>query len=566
MQIIKVLFSLLLICCTANVFADGVAYNKSAMEQYVSAPKKYTFKEVCKQGESSNHYCVTDFSSANVQMYQAIGLAQIYIQNKYGKSAECSPVARTSWNDDYIKCTTTDNNSFFEFKFDDVRESWDQAIQESIWKSVCQLHGGKVDTSHAYTRPCSATACSISRNEPSVAKDMKEFGYDAHWVEASTSGPGYCTATFNKKRTLRTAYGLDNKVFASYQMRAVADINIILKRYAEAQLKKANQKLTSFRCDKGFTHYLTGALDNLKDDVLTCYVNGKPVDFVFDDLSESQNSLHEGALDGLNCVLDQGGIFDGEFCYGLSKIQCDKLANDPDFQSKGKVVWNDNLESCTLELFAASKAATINTINRNLAGVGATVGFAVLSYATAGGATWFLIVGTGMAVTGQTTAEVIKKIERNDTQEFLRAANECSTTACAKDYLRQFLSAIRDYQGNIPEQMEKAVDETLSVLLEKIDDEQFFVDLASKIEPSERSKWLNRTLTASVILTVAGDLVSLYPGLAKNISKLGKIKLLEKTGMALMTKANKYPKVLKLLKATGKTYDRAIVGFDASSL
>ena len=66
------------------------------------------------------------FNWTNTQIGQAIGFAQEYAKSRNGHTVFCSNSHRKSDNDDYVKCATKDGSVFYEFKFDDVRESIDE--------------------------------------------------------------------------------------------------------------------------------------------------------------------------------------------------------------------------------------------------------------------------------------------------------------------------------------------------------------------------------------------------------------------------------------------------------
>ena len=67
--------------------------------------------------------CIHIFEDVEVQVAQAKNLAQEYAKVKYQDDIECNLNVRTGIIDDFVKCTSIKSNTFYEFEFDDTKES-----------------------------------------------------------------------------------------------------------------------------------------------------------------------------------------------------------------------------------------------------------------------------------------------------------------------------------------------------------------------------------------------------------------------------------------------------------
>ena len=69
--------------------------------------------------------CEKDFFNyTNVQMIQAVELAKLYAKKKWGDDGVvCSNTYNKAENDYWLSCKSTKTGAFYEFKFDDVKES-----------------------------------------------------------------------------------------------------------------------------------------------------------------------------------------------------------------------------------------------------------------------------------------------------------------------------------------------------------------------------------------------------------------------------------------------------------
>lgn len=470
--------------CVCNMNAQDqadVAQQQAARDKQQDAIDKakiaaLKYYEVCGDGKGKSggkEYCVDDFFNwINVGMLQATGLAKEYALVKYGQVVECSSSYRSSWNDDYVKCASTDGKNFYEFKFDDVTESIDNTIQGDVQAGVCKIHGSNYTkagctgggTNVSSQMICWSASCAADTGKCSkIDKSLQRFGYN------SSFGDGKCNILFNTVRdeeSLRTAFGIQNKAFChGIQVRGSAEITKYLEEYIRSN---ATASISSVKCDASYKTYTgTGCgvngFTNLKDDILTCYANGQPIDFVFDDLSENWNSYDKGGRQGMSCIVS-GGTYSGKQCIGLSEQQCVNLAqaNLKDCTGCKAAKWDSESQSCILPSSSQAtnleKGVRIGTI---VAGVAAG---AVLTIASGGTATPVLVLvlieGTGGAI------EIASELKMAAVaQEFLTNSNRCKSATCAESMVKENLQRMSNLASRFTDAEINAIDSEMARLI-----------------------------------------------------------------------------------------------------
>ncbi len=116
-----------------------------------AADDNYTYYEVCGKDKGKigkdNERCIEFvFYDIEVQFAQAKNLAQEYAREKYNDEIVCSSDIREGVKDDYIKCTSKLKPIYYEFKFDDAKESnanANQYTQRDFGRGLCLIYGGK---------------------------------------------------------------------------------------------------------------------------------------------------------------------------------------------------------------------------------------------------------------------------------------------------------------------------------------------------------------------------------------------------------------------------------------
>lgn len=290
------------------------------------------YYDVCDSGKGKsggNEHCEKNFfyyaapknlsfgNGTYVRTKEAIGLAQEYALVKDKQKVVCVSAKGNSKKTDTIWCTSIDKKHFYEFKFNNIKETKDDYIKQSLLSAICKLHntqysaGGvgaaTLGNAPGYSWPdsCETADKLICAN---INKSLGRFSYKATIGTSDIPPIGkHSTCVIEKVvsdiSNLRSAYGIDPTAFKNVQAVAGEDIDNKIKQYVKQELQK--QKITfdekSFHCADS-TNVLNGG------DVLTCYVNNKPIDFLFKDLSEWSGANKRGGAQAMDCIVSGGTI------------------------------------------------------------------------------------------------------------------------------------------------------------------------------------------------------------------------------------------------------------------
>lgn len=419
-------------------------------------------------GESG--ICIKTFAETQVQTHQAIAIAQEYAKTKYGHDIICSATYRTDWNDDYIKCSDkTGAPNYYEFKFDDVKESIDKQIQDDTYKALCKIHNGfTVKDNNA----CFFYKTNFSAAQPDFMSALAKFNYSAscepnqeykNGLKVATTNSYICYPQFNSKSAnsyeLKTAFGINPRKFAHLQIKSSADLEFLLKRYTQRMVESSGQTLTNFYCSKGFQTYHTHTITNPNDDILACVANGKQIDFLFDDINENFDWASNAGTAGLTCIADVGGVYDGKNCNGLTRTQCEEI------NKTVPTKWDDTLDTCTLT--DASKASTLNTIS-NIGGTALTgAALIAITVLTSGTGTMAIIAisGTQIATTGALVTSGTELYYDSQARDFIANSAQCQTPECAENTLKNFIENTAIYYQEKDSQVWNALDDELNRII-----------------------------------------------------------------------------------------------------
>lgn len=444
-------------------FADTEYYAVCDDDEYKKIPENVRTISKCER---------KFFNWTNVQMQQAVVLAQEYARVKWNDEIICSQNYRKKGNDDWISCKSPTTGAFYEFKFDDVRESIDVDIQRDIADAICKLHGGQPSGTWCNT---DETTCN------KVNASAEKFGYNAEYVTEGV--PDHCIVLFNTvtdPNELRTACGINNFEFCGGQQ-ANTSLSLIdgLKQYIAGKCGTTPATIT---CDAGFKTYTgKGCAVNkfaAKDDIITCYYNGQPIDLVFDDVNELSKRQANSAEQSLICI-NANGTFDGKNCVAADQAICEELQaqNEVSCPQCKDIYWDSTNKLCVLP---DSKAAT-NTQNAikigTIAGltvVGVVSGIFTGGTSTAAIAGYVLVTLGGAAVI---TSESVMTFGIFD--PFVEKAQQCfinNDAKCAEDLIVNELNRMQGYKEEFTEAQQKALDEILARLVEMIPDDSVFWD------------------------------------------------------------------------------------------
>ena len=422
-----------------------------------------------------------------VRTKEAIGLAQEYALVKDKQKVVCVSAKGKSTKDNTVWCTSIDQKHFYEFKFNNIKETKDDYIKQSLLGAICKLHNTQYSASgvgaatlgsapgYSWPDSCETTDKFICAN---INKSLGRFSYKAT-IETSDVPPTGKHSTciietvVNDISNLRTAYGIDPAVFKNVQALVGEDIDKKIKQYVKQELQK--QKIAfdekSFHCADS-TNVLNGG------DVLTCYVNNKPIDFLFKDLSEWSGVNKRGGAQAMDCIVS-GGTYTGKRCTNLNQKQCEMLqrANLQSCPTCNMVRWDAKNKVCTLPSSAAATnlqkdIKVVAIVGGAVVGAAITIGAAGL---TAGG---YVILGVettgaGIELWSQSKIDGIA-------DEFLLTSAKCKTASCAEQLIKENLQRMSNVANDMTDTERNAVDDELARLIGLLPTtSQFFIDIVA---------------------------------------------------------------------------------------
>lgn len=421
--------------------------------------------------------CEADFFNyTNVQFSSAIALSKLYAKEKYNDEIICSTKYRKAGNDDFVQCKSLNTGAFYEFKFDDVRESIDETIQINIVKAVCGIYGAtQFGTTTMGKTQCKATEeqCLKVKNAYKTLIDSVEINY--------LSDRELCEINFGlikEAKDLKTACDIDSFAFCrDTQFNTQLEFIEALKEYTA---RKCGTEMFNIHCDNSFKTYMgPGCKVSTmapKDDIVSCYFGDQQIDYVFDDVNEFSKKRANAGMQSMSCIL-LDGTFDGKNCVGLGKEECELLANQGEVDCpdcKG-IRWDEDKGLCILP---DAKNLTNGEKVLKIAGVTGAVVVAVASSVISAGAAapgaWAVVakIGTGLVIAGGVTTITAEAVESFGIFEpFVKKANTCinsSDYACAIDLVTNELNRMQSYSEDLTDTEADALDKIFAKLLDKI--------------------------------------------------------------------------------------------------
>ena len=459
--------------CICNPSDNDLAIAKQI--QQMNLDKNRKFYHVCKYKGSSGgkEYCIDEpFNWTQVQMLQATALAEEYALVKNKHEIVCENTYDTVGNDDYIACTSKDNKHYYNFKFDDVIESEDAEIGLAIRKALCQIiHGGELQGLKNAYMPCKLDKSKHS----ALTASAKKFGIETKAI--NNNSVGLKGNVIKQNYTTKKISGIDSRYFYSENIQIRANGQMIDGLYSYVASQLTPREITKFTCDKLPTQQWTidgKTASGASDDVLTCYIDGTPVDFVFDDLSEARKRISNGGYSNMNCSV-LGGTYNGHECMNVGELECEriqKMSADPTIKL---AKWNPSTKRC--ELPAAATATKIQKATKISIMVGGVILGVVVTVATGGTgapALALLAVETagGIAEIGMTV-----HID-NEIVEFLDNSQKCREPKCAEQMLKENMQRMSNFSSDMTNAQIKGVDSELARLANIIPkDSDFYIDL-----------------------------------------------------------------------------------------
>ncbi len=377
--------------------------------------------------------CIDDpFNWIDVNAREAWNLAQDYAKLKITGNPDviCSPLLRQSGNDDFIMCSAVDNSAkYYEFKFNDVRETQDSSVHTHLNKAICEQLFGGTKSNNAEQFECLGLKTAAKCEEMKKITQTYVSGMDVTWKKVYNNGKQVDACimgefAINSPEQLRTIDMINGEKFKNFQFNNQTNLEDLIERYVRGRLKES---VKTFECDKSTWQY------NDDDDGITCHVNGQPVDFVFDDIRELDffNVHSREANMGMECLGPGGGVYDGNNCHGLQdQAACDKFERL--YPESGGTDWDDDLKLCTPA--DSQRAETSPNWVDGLTAAGFIVVGIAATVATGGAATPFLVVmgavgavGTAVSTVG-TVLTVVSDLKYPDESRLIlgKALNVCS--------------------------------------------------------------------------------------------------------------------------------------------
>ena len=416
-----------------------------AEERRINSLKYYKVCGDDKGKTAGTEICVEGvFNWINVGMLQAAGLAEEYARVRYNDDIACDNNYRTSWNDDYVRCTSKNSKRYYEFQFDDVKESIDADIQRGVILGICKIYNVSVGV-----KSC-ATSCTAE-----MVRTAQHFGLTATTNGNTCNFSGRSISADEAESKLAKIDGIDNYIFYSgIQIQGSKNVITQLKDY----IKSTGKTVRSFDCIRNVDEIKNSLLVG-DDDVLRCKLNGQPIDFVFDDFSESWLYVQEDGEAKIQCVVSGGKYADQE-CFGLTQQQCleANAVFKKKFPSASGMRWNG--KECVLLDSAEAQRYDIYV----QAGIGVVAAADCLLLTHTG--CLVLAVETAGLATELTTKEFIE----NRAGEFLAVSTRCNNRDCAIDTIRnagKVLSVI----GSLDAAAANSVDSELARLVDYLEPE-----------------------------------------------------------------------------------------------
>ena len=416
-----------------------------AEERRINSLKYYKVCGDDKGKTGGTEICVEGvFNWINVGMLQAAGLAEEYARVRYNDDIACDNNYRTSWNDDYVRCTSKNSKRYYEFQFDDVKESIDADIQRGVILGICKIYNVSVGV-----KSC-ATSCTAE-----MVRTAQHFGLTATTNGNTCNFSGRSISADEAESKLAKIDGIDNYIFYSgIQIQGSKNVITQLKDY----IKSTGKTVRTFDCNKNVGEIKNSLLVG-DDDVLRCKLNGQPIDFVFDDFSESWLYVQEDGEAKIQCVVSGGKYADQE-CFGLTQQQCleANAVFKKKFPSASGMGWNG--KECVLLDSAEAQRYDIYV----QAGIGVVAAADCLLLTHTG--CLVLAVETAGLATELTTKEFIE----NRAGEFLAVSTRCNNRDCAIDTIRN-AGKVLSVMGSLDAAAANSVDSELARLVDYLEPE-----------------------------------------------------------------------------------------------
>jgi hypothetical protein len=511
------------ICIAGNLNLDD-SVQKYECRKFKTALEKNSnvkYSDVCTKGFKESHaergeaaFCIDDvfnnslYGGTQVDLTSAIMLAKewarinhaddsLVCENKVYKRTPKSILARAS--DDYtILCTSQNRKAYYEFWFDHIGESDSATIFDSIGIAMCKIFNvpdnvGLLPECHSRTPEqyeqhnwnCPPISCKTDKNKcTQINQSLAKFGYMSLYDHDT------CEIYFNSvdnPKQLKTAFGINNFQFCKgIQVQNTPSLETYLQEYVA---KFANVDASEVTCNPGHRSYTGPGCSkdgSDADDIKTCYVNGEQIDFVFDDINEWKDIHYLAGIQGMECIVHAGGVFDGKHCLRLTKEQCDSLQNEniPACSGCKQVEWDPVNNMCKLKYAGYANDFDKAVKVAKLAGsvlLAVYGGWVVFTAVKAGAAVVVIPVLLEAVNVGGSILEFAGTLQlKGIATEFVKQSNSCNDSNCADLLVEDWLQRLSNIREELEPAEYSAVNEELARLL-KMTSQEFKENMVKDI-------------------------------------------------------------------------------------
>lgn len=474
------------------------------------------YKEVCGKDKGQgvcidNVFTNKTFGGTQVDTNTAKGLSAEWARVKGYREIVCSDKEpreiSVGWGaTDYgIQCVSKDadkngNRTYFEFIFDDVKETMTLTVANSFVKAVVNgiygyehISGDSSKWKTGTEENCNKVIASIKRICPTCQGGgwhQLNSGQKVCWIGALAKD----LSVENQVKNGKNAFDIDPFVFckeAQSQLRNTGNLDTLLKEYISSKSNYPTSKIECFaktttycsggcKCDKS---NVAGAVDP-GDDLKTCVVHGDKdyyIYFVFDDILEFSKKREKGALQSMACVVN-GGVFNGQECKFADKKQCDVFiaSSKKTCPQCTPPKWNPDTQLC--EVPDAAAVTKMEKTEKTVMIVGGVVVSVAVTVATAGaGAPVFAVILGGAEVAGGAMEYFAQQKIDSMAHEFFLESAKCNSASCAKKTIEDNLQQMANIMNDLEPYEISALDAEFTRLLGLLDpDSEFYNNIVTK--------------------------------------------------------------------------------------
>lgn len=462
--------------CICNPTNSEISAKLKKDEERRKSRKYYNPCDKKDKGKSGGQeFCVDKpFEWVNVTRMHAVELAKLYAKKHNQDEIECADATETKMDfagfDDFIMCASIDANNYYAFRFDDVKESFDNDIQAGLVNGICKIYGhdSNVQQNDSLMNLIGTFGCFAT-----CSNELKTAG--AHFGLSVAQSGTLCTfsqrvvSADNASAQLAKIDGLDNYYFKgdATQIQSSQGIGNAIYGYIESQ----GFLIRTLDCIPNSAK-LQNKWYQDNDDIIQCKLNGRPIDFVFDDVNEAWSYKYEAGEGTLSC-LGTGGKYQGNECYGLSQQQCtnaNRRIKEINPGSSG-ARWDSKNSVCILidqtEAAVYDKAIQVGT--SAIAVVDCAVGSHI-------GCVMFATEMAGLVADISSDVLVGERVK-----EFLRASTVCKSRNCAKSTIRDLGAKVISVKSALDDNAIRNIDDELSRLILLLEPE----DLKSEMSTND---------------------------------------------------------------------------------